>query len=190
MTPKLSHVVVGYDFTKSAAPALHRAVALAAQAPVHVLHFVCVIDPHGSIPAVPHRGRVDQDYGGLVQRELASVIARELRAAEIADRVLFYVHTRIGAPADEILQLAREVGAELIIVGTKGVGGIERILLGSIAARVMRDAHCTVEVAKPMTYPLLGTAESHDYVPPHRYMYDQTCANLSPDEWPVAWIGA
>ena len=186
MQPQLSHVVVAYDFTKSAAPALHRALALAARAPVHVLHFVCVIDPNGSIPAVPHRGPISHDYAGLVQRELTSVIARELRAAAIADRIMFYVHTRIGAAAEEIQQLAREVGAELIIVGTKGASGMQRLLLGSIAAQVMRDAHCTVEVAKPMMYPLLGTADSRDYVPPHRYMYDQTCASLRPDEWPIS----
>lgn len=191
MTTKLSNVVVAYDFTKSAAPALHRAFALAAHAPFHVLHVVCVIEPHNPIPAVPHRGPVTYEYAGLVQRELTSVLARELRATDVSERIQFYVHVRIGTPAEEILQLAREVGAELVIVGTKGLVGLERALLGSVAAKVMREAQCTVEVAKPTMYPhveLMQVREvesTHHYVPPHRYTYDQTCVTLRPDEWPL-----
>jgi len=182
-------VVVGFDFTKSATVALRRSLALAARAPWHVLHIVCAIEPHAPVPAVPHRGRVTYEYAELVQHELTSAIARELREAEITEPIQFYVHARIGRPAAEILQLAREVGAELVIVGTKELGGIERALLGSVAAEVVRDAWCTVEVARPMMYPrvdLVSVREVdavHRYVPPHRYRYDQTCATLRPDEW-------
>ena len=45
MSSRISPVVVGFDFSHSGAAALHRAVTLAARAPVHVLHVVCVVDP-------------------------------------------------------------------------------------------------------------------------------------------------
>jgi nucleotide-binding universal stress UspA family protein len=191
MQSKPVQIVVGFDFTKSATIALRRSLSLAARAPFHVLHIVCAIDPHNAVPAVPHRGRVTYEYAELVQHELTSLIARELREAKIVQPIQFYVHARIGRPASEILQLAREVGAELVIVGTKELGGIERALLGSVAGEVVRDAWCTVEVARPLMYPhvdLLAVREvdvEHRYVPPHRYRYDQSCAQLRPDEWPL-----
>jgi len=186
-----SQVVVGYDFSKSSRAAMYRAIAVAKRAPFHVLHFVCVIEPRGSIPGLPHHGRADYDYAAHVQQALTDVIAEELRAAPIADRVHFYVHARIGTPADEILMLAREVGADLIIVGSKGVTGVERMMLGSVSEHVVREAGCTVEVARPKTYAYVELLDvetvepTHRYVPPHRYTYDQQCATMRPDEWPL-----
>src|SRR5581483_134369 len=53
MTSPISPVVVGFDFTHSGGAALQRAVTLAARAPFHVLHVVCVIDPKSPIPSIP-----------------------------------------------------------------------------------------------------------------------------------------
>lgn len=191
MSTQPSQVVVAYDFSHSSQAALQRAITLATRAPFHVLHFVCAIEPHGLIPAVPHHGRVDFEYAEHVQQTLTDVIAQELRTASVPDRVHFYVHARIGHAAEEILSVAREVGADLVIVGSKGLVGVERLVLGSVSERVVREAGCTVEVARPKTYPhvdLLDVREvkptSH-YVPPHRYSYDQQCATLRPDEWPL-----
>ena len=186
-----SQVVVAYDFSHSSKAAMERAIALANRAPFHVLHFVCVVEPHGSVPTMPHHGHADYEYTDHVQQTLTDVIATELRAATIADRVHFFVHVRIGHPADEILMLAREVGADLVIVGSKGLGGVERLMLGSVSERVVREAGCTVEVARLKSYEHVELLEmktvdaTHRYVPPHRYSYNQTCATLRPDEWPL-----
>lgn len=142
-------------------------------------------------PRSPPHGHVDFAYSEYVQQQLTSTIAQALRDAKIADRVHFYVHARIGKPADEILMLAREVGADLIIVGSKGLVGVERLILGSVSERVVREAGCTVEVARPKTYDhvtLLDVVEvepSRRYVAPHRYTYDHNWAALRPDEWPL-----
>ncbi|HEY0986374.1 MAG TPA: universal stress protein, partial [Kofleriaceae bacterium] len=103
----------------------------------------------------------------------------------------FFVHVRIGRAAEEILELARDVGADLIIVGSKGLTGVERLVIGSVAERVVREAGCTVEVARPKTYEhveLLDVSKAehpHHYTPPHRYTYRSSCVNLRPDEWPL-----
>jgi nucleotide-binding universal stress UspA family protein len=51
---------------------------------------------------------------------------------------------RSGVPHQEIVAVAVDLGADLIVVGTHGRGGIERSLLGSVADRVIRTAPCPV----------------------------------------------
>jgi len=127
-----------------------------------------------------------------VQEVLAREIELELRAIS-ADRVHFFVHARIGKPAPEILSLAREIGADLIVLGNHGLTGIERMLLGSTSERVVREAGCSVEIVRPKHYPdveLLDMVEvepdhDHPYVPPHRYYYEDHRVNMRPPEWPL-----
>ena len=55
----------------------------------------------------------------------------------------------------------------------------------------MREAQCTVEVARAKTYPFVPLAEitevepTHTYVPPHRYSYEDHRVAMRPDEWPL-----
>jgi nucleotide-binding universal stress UspA family protein len=53
-----------------------------------------------------------------------------------------------GDPADQIVQYARQAGMDLIVMGTQGRTGVERLLLGSVAEKVLRDAGCSVLVVK------------------------------------------
>lgn len=55
---------------------------------------------------------------------------------------------RIGDPASEIVEYADEEGCDLVVVGTHGRGGIPRLVLGSVAERVVRHAHVPVLVAR------------------------------------------
>ena len=54
----------------------------------------------------------------------------------------------MGAPGARLLELARELAADLIIVGTHGRSGPRRVLLGSVAEEVLRDAPCNVLVVR------------------------------------------
>jgi nucleotide-binding universal stress UspA family protein len=186
-----SQVVVGFDFTHSGRAALYRAISLATRAPFHVLHFVCVLDPHKGCYALPSHGPIDYAYAERVQQAVTEEVAQELRENHVADRVHFFVHARIGKPAEEILGVARDVGADLIVVGTKGLTGVERIVLGSVAEHVVREAGCTVEVARAKTYdhvPLATLVDNnvhHTYVAPHRYTYEDHTAMVRPLDWPL-----
>jgi nucleotide-binding universal stress UspA family protein len=53
-----------------------------------------------------------------------------------------------GDPAEEIVRYGRDAGMDLIVMGTHGRTGVERLLLGSVAEKVMRDASCSVLVIK------------------------------------------
>ncbi len=55
---------------------------------------------------------------------------------------------RLGKPADEILTVAKQDKADLIVTGAKGLGAIRRVLLGSVSTRVVQHAHCGVLVVR------------------------------------------
>ncbi len=57
-------------------------------------------------------------------------------------------HLRIGRPDEEVVALAEEIGAGMIVVGSRGLGGIRRALMGSVSDSVVRHAHCPVLVVR------------------------------------------
>ena len=193
MSDRALHVVVAFNFTQSADAALHRALDLAHRAGGYVFHFVCIIDPHTGVPAVVAEGKYDAQYAERVQQQLTIRIETEFAANHVSGSVQFFTHARFGDPATEILLLAREVGADLCIVGSHGLSGLERVLLGSVSEAVVRQAGCSVIVARPKSYAdvkLLTIVEvepdhQHPYVPPHRYSWEETRVIERPLEWPL-----
>lgn len=185
-----SNVVVGYDLGPTGRAALKRAIALAKRAPSHVLHFACIAESHTPFPALPAR-RVDYMYTERVQATVVAEIESELHATEPKPTIQFFVHARIGNPAKEILRLAEEVGADLIIVGSHGARGLERAFLGSVSEQVVREAGCTVEVARTKTYAdverlkIREVTPTGHYVAPHRYFYEDDHVTLRALEWPT-----
>ena len=57
-----------------------------------------------------------------------------------------------GDPVDQIIDFANTNNADLIIIGTHGAKGLEKILLGSVAERVLKRAHCPVLVMNPFKW--------------------------------------
>jgi len=62
---------------------------------------------------------------------------------------LAQAHLVEGGVPQEIVGLAEEIGAGLIVMGSKGGGGIRRALMGSVSDSVVRHAHCPVMVVRP-----------------------------------------
>jgi len=58
------------------------------------------------------------------------------------------VRVRTGNPDHEVVELAEELDAGLIILGSRGLGGVRRALLGSVSDSVARHAHCPVLVVR------------------------------------------
>ena len=57
-------------------------------------------------------------------------------------------HARVGRPDAEIVGLAQELGAGLIVLGSRGLGRLRRALMGSVSNSVIRHAHCPVLVVR------------------------------------------
>jgi nucleotide-binding universal stress UspA family protein len=186
-------VVVAYDFSAAAVGVLDRAARLASRAPFHTLHLITVIDRRLGIPVVPiDAAELDHHYADKVQAELAHLLGAALAAHRAPYGVQCFTYARFGKPAAEILRLAEEVGADLIVVGSHGHTGLRRLLLGSTSERVVREAGCPVLVARPKAYAAVArehvvAIEPHPthYVPPHRYRYDDNRVLVRPADWPL-----
>jgi len=79
-----------------------------------------------------------------VDHERLVADVREFAAAELAPGVALDATVREGVPATEIVECARTTSADLVVIGTHGRSGVERLLLGSVAERVLRRAGCPV----------------------------------------------
>ena len=58
-----------------------------------------------------------------------------------------------GEPAEAIANAARDLGMDLIVIGSRSRPGVRHLLLGSVAEKVMRAAHCPVLVVHPDDLP-------------------------------------
>lgn len=185
-----TQVVIAYDFSTTSEIAFERGIELAARSPRHVLHVLTVVDDAHPVPELP-TAKVDYEYTEKVQARVAEKLtaAFAARAPEISVR--FIVHVRIGKPAQEILGLAADVGAELVIVGSHGFRGVDRLLFGSVSEAVVRGAHCPVLVVRPKTYAAVDLVEIVDatehqrYVKPHRYSYDDGRVMQRSSDWTI-----
>ena len=57
-------------------------------------------------------------------------------------------HLLRGRPDREVVHLSEEIGAGLIVMGSRGLGGIRRALMGSVSDSVVRHAHCPVMIVR------------------------------------------
>ena len=190
--PHPQQVVVAYDFSPSAEQALARAVDIATRAPQHVLHVVVALDARHGIAIQPTRD-VTYTYADGIQRMVMDRMIQAFAGRPTASEVQFYVHARIGRPADEILMLAQEVGADLLLIGSHGKTGVERYLLGSVSERVVREAGCPVMVVRAKDYADVKLARVAEYdhphttfTPPHRYSYVDQRVIHRPTDWPLS----
>jgi len=99
--------------------------------------------PDGSVVASP---KMMQELADQAERHL-----EEWRAAAegLVGAPRVETHTAVGEPAAEIVSYARASGIDLVVVGTHGRTGLEHALMGSVAERVVRRAHCPVLTVRP-----------------------------------------
>src|SRR5882724_9535995 len=133
------------DFSSYSNQAYFHAVA---QAEVHgaSLTILYVYSPNPDGPAKD----VDED------RRYWRTLLEQIRPTNAAIPVS---HVMLeGDPAGEIVRYAKDAGIDQIVIGTHGRTGLERLLMGSVAEKVMRDAPCSVLVVKlPKGIPVAET---------------------------------
>jgi nucleotide-binding universal stress UspA family protein len=141
-------LVVGTDGSETATEAVRQAVELAKDVGA-ALELVSAYEPVPAQRLRQERREAPEDLQWAIgPREDVEATLEE--AAEIARAAGLptNTHPRQGDPADAILDVAEEQGADLIVVGNKGMTGAKRFLLGSVPNKVSHHAPCSVLIIR------------------------------------------
>jgi nucleotide-binding universal stress UspA family protein len=139
-----TRIVLGLDGSPQSdrAYAVVRDLAALTKATVTIVHVrEMMLAP--AVGGVPRR----IDEGHIETRIRAQ--AAELEAAGNGGELRLIASTYAGGPANDIVAVASEVDAELIVVGTRGLGLIAGILLGNVTQRLLQIAPCPVLAIPP-----------------------------------------
>jgi len=137
-----STVIVPFDFSAPSQSALEYAVDLVdAGSKIHLIHVVesslmTSIDMASPVPPM-----MDQEQQAILLEKMQT-LCQDKRFQSVAP------HCVIGDPGYEITQLAEELQATLILMPSHGRRGLNRLLLGSVAERVLRLSHCPVLILR------------------------------------------
>ncbi|HEY3252314.1 MAG TPA: universal stress protein [Polyangiaceae bacterium] len=146
-------IVVGLDYSEHSDAALGRAFELAS-GEAGELHVVSVLPPLNlDQPSVPKGTLLDVEVAAAkLHRYVASqwnAFWRSPQGQWLRPPKRVVSHVRFDRPANGIVQLAADLSADLVVVGTHGRQGLTRFLLGSVSEQVLRLAACPVLVMRP-----------------------------------------
>ena len=142
---KPQRILVPVDFSDSSARTLRHAAGLTAESGGSLIVVHVVSADYGWL-------RIGGDESRDLDRSLQRQAADRLRA--FADEHVGHngaadLEVRIGHPAEEIVAAARESKCDSIVLSTRGLTGLDRYLIGSVADRVARLAPCPVILMRP-----------------------------------------
>jgi nucleotide-binding universal stress UspA family protein len=141
-------IVVGTDGSDTAAEAVRQATELA-KAHGAALDLVSAYEPIPQERLREESTEVPADVShGVGPREDVNVVLDAAAGRAREQGIEAQTHPREGDPADAILDVAEETGADLIVVGNKGMTGAKRFLLGSVPNKVSHHAPCGVYIVR------------------------------------------
>jgi nucleotide-binding universal stress UspA family protein len=143
-----TRILLATDGSEAAELAALRAVDLAdaTDSELHVVHVGVVPIFLKSYPGTLGYDRKLYEQIEEVSREL---LRKQSWRVKAAGGTVAGSHLRMGEVAMEIVALAEALHADLIVMGSRGLGGVRRALMGSVSDSVVRHAHCPVLVVRP-----------------------------------------
>jgi nucleotide-binding universal stress UspA family protein len=144
-------MVVGTDGSDTASEAVRQAADLAGRIGAKV-HLVSAYEPVPEARLRDEREGAPGDMEWMInpREDVSSTLEDAAQAIRVVG-IEVEVHAREGDPADAILDVAEEQGADLIVVGNKGMTGAKRFLLGSVPNKVSHHAPCNVMIIRTTT---------------------------------------
>jgi nucleotide-binding universal stress UspA family protein len=140
----MDSIVVGTDGSPNAEAAVRRAAKLAKSEGDRV-HLVAAYSDRSSFSEAISSSakREPVDLRGVAE----SVLARAEAELE-AQGIEVVTHARAGEPAHVLLEIAEEQGADLIVVGARGLTSFQRFLLGSVSGKLAHHASCSLLIVR------------------------------------------
>lgn len=141
-----SRILCPIDFSEVTDEIIAYAADLAGRygSELHVLHVIPNLNyftPYESFLTPENLVAIEQNIGREVERDFQKVLAK-------LDREVVKV-IRTGVTFVEIIDYIKEQGIDLVVMGTHGRSGIEHILIGSVAEKVVRKSPCPVLTIRP-----------------------------------------
>jgi nucleotide-binding universal stress UspA family protein len=138
-------MLLATDGSKDAETAAKIASALA-ESTGSALHVVLVYS--WARPSAFDPVSLDRTVHEAVESRARERLEKIVRRIELSGGAVEGSHLEGGQPDAEIVALGEEIGAGLIVVGSRGLGAIRRALIGSVSLSVVRHAHCSVLVVR------------------------------------------
>jgi nucleotide-binding universal stress UspA family protein len=138
-----TRVLLATDGSKDAELALTTAVDLA-NSTNSELHVVTVA------PGYPSYGIHTPEVIEQLREQAEDILKGQAKKIEKAGGEVAQAHLRVSVRyrAQQIVQVAEDIGAGFIVIGNRGLGGLRRALMGSVSDSVVRHAHCPVMVVR------------------------------------------
>jgi nucleotide-binding universal stress UspA family protein len=154
MTDFPTRILLATDGSEDAAFAARTAVNLANKtgSELHVVYVEEVPRRLSTSESTSLEGMIDPEFEEKM-RQHAQAAASQLLEEQVekikkAGGEIAQAHPRFGRPHADIVLLAEELDVGIVVVGSKGEGGVRRALLGSVSDSVVRHAHCPVLVVR------------------------------------------
>ncbi len=144
-------ILLATDSSEEAELALSTAIDLANDTSSQ-LHVVTVgpwnPDPAYAVHEASFRWETYEQASEAIRKEAQEILDNQVRKIEEGGGSVQEAHLRRGRKDQEIIRAAEEIGAGLIVMGSRGMGGVRRALMGSVSDSVIRHAHCPVLVVR------------------------------------------
>ena len=141
-------ILLATDGSEDAALAVRTAVDIAQKtnSELHVVYVGSSLEYVGMGP--PEIGDIPAPTQEQLSTEARELLDAEVEQVKAAGGTVAQAHLGLGAPDREIVDLTEKIEAGLVVIGSRGLGGIRRALMGSVSDSVVRHAHCPVMVVR------------------------------------------
>lgn len=139
-----SNILVGIDMSDNCIPALKRALGMAKQTDADVTCLFVVPTSGEDFKAFESVYKKDISRKKLLENYALPKVEEWIEQLGFVDKEDIKITARVGEPARQINDYVEENQNDLIVMGTHGRSGLERLWIGSVAERVIRTADCPV----------------------------------------------
>ncbi|WLR51683.1 universal stress protein [Bacillus tianshenii] len=143
MLNQYDRILVAYDGSELSRKSLQQAIEVARENENTEIHVVSVVNPTGSPTNAVIQKNIIKELKENTEKKMAEV-KEEIKGLSNA------VHTKVleGAPGKALCKYADDNDIQLIVMGSRGLGNIKEIFLGSVSHNVLKYAHCPVLIMK------------------------------------------
>ncbi|MFJ7826489.1 universal stress protein [Psychrobacillus sp. NPDC096623] len=136
------HILLAADGSENSVRAAYEAIKLAKCLPSSIIEVVMVTDFDKSKQDILHAQSSESLL--LERKRKLSNVEQLLNSEQVKYRITFLK----GSPGPEIVRYANEQKVDLLVIGSRGLNGLQEMVLGSVSHKVMKRVHCPALIVK------------------------------------------